>query len=159
MPPLLIPSDFPSIRAAIDVVLSATILPDTIIGLPIYRGLAERDIRATVPDADAILAGNDDRALALKVAAIYTCAAYLVPAVPWLTSSEVQGVRASRRVDPVALAKDLKARAAAELAVVLGVELDASDTAYDFFFTTAPGDRGRLFGRCPEAARGALFIS
>ena len=76
--PILTSADYPSVRALIQVGLSAESLPDSVIALDVYQGAAEREVKRLDPDW-ATRAG--DELLALKSAAAHFAAAALIPAV------------------------------------------------------------------------------
>jgi hypothetical protein len=131
-------ASYPGIRAALDVSLDATVLPDAVIALSIYQGAGERDVEQQDPDW-ATRTGPE--ATALQNAAIYYIAARLAPAIPALTAEQFgAGQRYTREAfDAAAVAADLRARGDAELALVLGETAVAVPT----LFTTAHGYRGR----------------
>lgn len=72
MPVTLQSSDYPEIRAAIDISLDAGQLPDTIIGLAIYKTAAEQWVAA-----QTTYTGTEAR-----LAAILYCASLIAPQVP-----------------------------------------------------------------------------
>lgn len=128
---------YPSVRAALDVDLTAALLPDATLDLAVYAPAAE----ALIKSRDPLWATRTgDELDALKLAAIYTCAALLCAALPSL-EKESFGKRdyeyTSQRPDPLKLARILRARASAALARATGL------TNTPLFFTTAPGDRVR----------------
>ena len=78
MPRLLRREDATVIRQAIDVSIGLNELPDDVIWQDIYAGASEREVLAEVSDA-ASKTGDDLKRC--RAAAIYYCAARLVPAV------------------------------------------------------------------------------
>jgi hypothetical protein len=140
--PLLTSLEYPSIRAAIDISLDATVLPDSIIGLPIYADAAEQDVLRRDPTAE------DRTGVELQHvtnAAIYLCAALLVPAVPQISGETTSGQHSYTRklVDVDDLAATLRARADAELAAVLTPSTPPSSASRPTLFGLASGRRGR----------------
>lgn len=139
MAPLLTSSDYPAIRAVIDVSLDSTSLPDAIIALDAYIGAGMRDVLALDPLAETRTGTELQHA---QTAAILFTAARLVGALPQITrvafadhSTQLQAV------DPQARAAELRALASSEL----DAYLDPGDAASDrpTFFTVASGRRGR----------------
>ena len=76
-------SNYPDVRAAIDVTLTTNDLPDPIIGSDVYKGAAEDDVLKRVSDA-ASKTGNDLKRV--QRAAVLFCAARLIPSVIQITS-------------------------------------------------------------------------
>lgn len=135
---LLTASEYPAIRAAIDVSLDATLLPDSVIALPIYAGAADTDVQSR----DPLWASRTGTALQRLVnAAIYLAAASLCPAIPQIIQEQTTEHTYQRRsVDWTALAGELRGRAEAELAAV--IESDAQ-IERPTMFTVGIGRRGR----------------
>lgn len=132
-------SDFPAIRAALDVSLKALALPDAVIALPIYQGAAEAEVLARDPLAES----RTGAALQHVVnAAICLAAAYIAPAMPALTAEQIGQYRYQREVDWPARAAELRARADAELAAVL-TPSTALRPAPPSMFAVASGRRGQ----------------
>jgi hypothetical protein len=135
---------FPGVRAAIDISLDASNLPDDVIDLPQYRGDAERWIVASNPDA-ATYAPGSEQYQTTQVAAIYACAALIGPAVPMLTGETYSdGYRYTRdKVDPLALADSLWLKARQALAAAMDTDVPAltERAPSRFVFTRAPGNR------------------
>jgi hypothetical protein len=77
---------YPAIRAAIDVTLDSLVLPDDIIGLPIYLGTADREIKTRDP-LWATRTGAEAQALA--TACIFLTASLLAPAMPRIISQTI----------------------------------------------------------------------
>lgn len=136
---LLSPTDYPAIRAAIDLSLTATELPDATIALDLYSGAAERWVLARDPDA-ASRTGTD--ALRVKEAAVLACAALLLPAIPAIRR-ETHGDDSYERaiVEPAAAAAGLWSRASAAIDAYL--EPSDDDGQRPTFFAIASRRRGR----------------
>jgi hypothetical protein len=132
---LLDASAYPAIRAALDVTLDSAVLPDATIALPLYLGLADLEVKRRDPDW-ATRAG--DALQHLENAAVLLTAAYLAPAIPALTREKFPDYEYWGPRPPVTeQAKDLRARALAELAQTTGVALLPAGK----FFTIARGTR------------------
>ncbi len=130
---------YPAIRAAIDVTLTAELVPDAVIALDVYVGAATRAVQARDP-LWATRTGDD--AIRLTTAAILLTAAALAPAVPQIVSERWGDQTYQRQpADMHALAAALRARADAALATVLAPSDAASDRPT--MFTLASGRRGR----------------
>lgn len=136
---LLSASDYPAIRAALDVSLKATALPDAVIALPIYQGAAESEVLARDPEAE-----NRSGAALQRVvnAAIFLTAAYLASALPTITAETVGRYSYQRDTDWGARAAELRQRADAELAAVLTPDAAARPLPPGMF-AVASGRRGR----------------
>lgn len=140
---ILTTADYPSVRALIDVSLTATALPDTTIEMAPFAPAAEDELKQRDPDwaahlADTTVAGR------LVRAAIYLTAARLLPALPTLKSESTPDGQSYHRAtveveDRVAELRDL---AAGEIAVLVAAD-DATTTFAPTFFTAACGKRGR----------------
>jgi hypothetical protein len=137
---LLTSSDYPAIRAAIDVSLDSTMLSDDVIAMPIYAEAAEAEVLVRDPLA---LSREGSAWQRVVNAAIYLAAARLVRAVVWIKSEEIGGERQYSRqeTDLNALIADLRGKAEAELAAVL--EPTATAPSRPTMFTLASGRRGR----------------
>ena len=138
---ILTSDDYPAIRAALDVSLDSSNLPDSLIALDIYSNHADQFVYERDPDADTRTGENANR---IKRAAIYFCAALLAPVVVRITSLAVQtrDVSYSRPVfDPVERAAELRAMAEAEIDEILtpAEEAPGRPTMFD----VASGTRGR----------------
>lgn len=81
------PGDYAAIRASIDVTLDKSSLPDDTIGLSIYSEAADQDVISRVADAES---KTGDDAKKIKRAAIFFCAARLIPSVIQLTTINIQ---------------------------------------------------------------------
>jgi hypothetical protein len=77
--PLLASSDWPAVRAALDITLDSAQLPDATIALDIYSGRAMREVEARVTGATG-LTGDDE--LKVTAAAVFLTAAHIAPALP-----------------------------------------------------------------------------
>ena len=132
-------SDYPAIRAAIDLSLDSTALPDDVIALPIYLLAADLEVKAR----DPLWATRADDELALLTnAAIYLTAARIAPAIPRLQGETFGDYRYQlQAVDWEARAAWLRNQAAEALDTYLAV----GDTTIDrpTRFAVARGCRGR----------------
>lgn len=150
MPEFLTPAEFPGVRAALDITLAAGNLPDAIIALPQYKGEAEFWVLGADPLAATYLPGSEAYERA-RVAAIYACAALLVPALPILTAETWGEVyRYTRKeFDPIKLQDALWQRARSTLAATGdagGGQADAAARApARFVFTLAPANAARRY--------------
>mgnify|MGYP003600082673 CR=1 FL=1 len=138
---ILTSTDYPAIRAALDVQLNAQTLPDATIGQDIFLGAAEAELLKRVPMA-ASLTGTD--LARVKRALVWLTAAYLAHSVVRITSLSVQtrDLSYSRQTfDPDEKASELRSRAEAEI----GMLLTPSESApgRPTMFTLAVGTRGR----------------
>lgn len=109
--PLILPEHYNQIRAAIRTSLDADGLPDEIIEFSIYKSAAEAEVEALTSDT-----GEHARN-----AAILICAALLARRIPQITadSDDVGGPYQIEPVDIDKLVADLRARATAELALII----------------------------------------
>jgi hypothetical protein len=130
--PLLSSGDYPAVRAAIDVSLDELSLPDSIVGLDIYAGTAERYIASRTTGT----------AEAAKAAAIYYLAALLAPSIPNITSErDEMGLRYERKpVDWAERSSQLQARA--EEQIDLANEVTTLSGDRPTMFAVARGRRG-----------------
>lgn len=138
---ILSAADYPAIRAALDVGLNATQLPDATIAQGIFLGAAEDELLRKVPGAETMT--GDDLAR-VKRALVWLTAAYLAHSVVRLTSVNIQtrDLSYSRQTfDPDAKAAELRARAGVEVAAL--VTPSATVPARPTMFTLAGGGRGR----------------
>jgi hypothetical protein len=141
MTALLSSADYPAVRAAIDVSLGKSELPDDTIALGIYHAAAVQEVLARDPDAES---RTGDELARVQRAAVYFCAARLCPAVVRLTSLSIQtrDISYSKPAqDPDERAAELRALAEAEIAAVLTPSED--DYARPTMFAVAKGYRGR----------------
>ncbi len=117
--PLLDPSDFNAIRAAIDTDLTAEDVPDEIVALAIYQGAGEAEVLRRVPGA-ADLTGDD--AESVKVAAVLFTASLLATGLPRITQEKIGSYSyslARGSGDLAGIAAALRRRAEAALAPIL----------------------------------------
>ena len=138
---ILSSSDYPAIRAALDVGLNAQQLPDATIAQDIFLGAAEADLLRRVPTA-ASMAGED--LARVKRALVWLTAAFLAHSVIRITSMSIQtrDLSYSRQTfDPDEKAAELRARAEAEFSMLLTPTEVAP--ARPTMFTLANGYRGR----------------
>ena len=135
---LLSAADYPAIRAAIDVSLTARVLPDSVIGLPIYVDAAEAEVLARDPLAATRTGGELQH---IQNAAVLLTAALLAPALPGYTAEDFSEYSYQRKTDWATRAAELRKRAEAELAAVLEPE-NPTTASKPTMFTTAPGTRG-----------------
>lgn len=137
--PLLSSSDYPAIRAAIDIRLNSTLLPDSIIALDLYIGAGMRDVLAVDSVAESRTGTELQHA---KTAAILFTAARLIGALPKVTGEDFGNYGYKlQATDWAVRAGELRSQASAEL----DAYLDAGDAASDrpTVFSVAPGYRGR----------------
>lgn len=130
-------ADYPNVRAALDVNLDATTLPDSVIGLDVYHAAAELDVLQRDPDAASRVGEDGTR---VKLAAMLLCAARLAPAVPRLVATEASGTSFRfETADWTAVASGLRSQAEDLLAQVVGTRrADGS-----VHFGVGVGRRGR----------------
>lgn len=145
--PILAEENFDAVRMAIAIELTEGDLPNAVIMLPIYQGVAERWARGIDPTIETRLqTGTDDQKTAALNAVIFKTASLLVSALPFLQREEFgPGEGFTRqKVDKGELAQSLAARAAAELDSYLNPDGNNSKTAAFLpVFSVAPGYRGR----------------
>ena len=137
--PLLSTGDYPSIRAAIDVSLDSTMLPDSIIVLDMYAGSGVRDVLRLDPLAAS---RTGDALQHAQTAAILFVAARLLGALPQITLERFPDHEYRREaVDLGARAAELRNRAEVEI----DAYLDPGDVTSDrpTKFAVASGRRGR----------------
>lgn len=137
--PLLTAVDYPEVRAALDVSLTAVDLPDAIIALPIYEPAAEAEVLRRDPAA-ATRTGTQGQQI--HIAAVLLTAALLAPQMPVIVREQDDSTYSVQRqpVDLAALAAQLQQRAIEALAVVLEVDQVTPDRPT--FFALASGRRG-----------------
>ena len=145
--------DYPSVRAALDITLDTTTLPDSLIALPIFEGVAETDVMAEDTQwqlhvANTDVNGNVDPAIGqhLRNAVIYHCAALLALSMADNVDSEALpggGYRYTRsRIDWEERHKHLDSQADRELEALIAV--NQPDTgAMPTMFTLGFGGRAR----------------
>lgn len=144
MAELLTVAEYPAIRATIDVTLTAKALPDSVIGMAPYAGEAAAWVLGEQPDASTYVIGTDEYNAAQR-AAIYACAALLVPAIPIITSEAYgNAFRYTReKYDPTVLAESLWAKAREAIDKTREDETPVVTGPSRFFFGTLKGRRGR----------------
>ncbi len=140
MPDIITSTEYPQVRAAIDVTLTSTVLPDAVIALDIYEEAAEIFVADLVPGWEA-LTGDD--AIRVKNAVVYTLAALLLPAVPQFVSERSADGQAYARPVPNLTARvaELRARAAVEIEAITVTPVVTADRPTTF--AVAHGYRGR----------------
>lgn len=107
---LISSADYPAVRAAIDITLTQKQLPDAIISLPIFQGMAEAEVLRVYPAAQT--ATDPTIVATVKNATVLITAALLVPSVPMLTRETFGNYQYQRaRVDLATLAATIRARA------------------------------------------------
>lgn len=142
-------AEYPAIRAAIDITLDPSSLPDEVIGLPTYAGEAEQWVLTTDPGAILYSPGSDEFKAA-QVAAIFACAAMLTQMIPVLTGETWgQAYRYTRKeTDLKALEATLWDRARTALGRASGdapsPETDKAPSRFIFGLASA-GRRRRLY--------------
>jgi hypothetical protein len=136
--------EYDSIRAALDIGLTAEDLPDAVIDLPIYSPAAEAEVLRWVPTAETLAAPQRDRAVR---AAILFCAGYLAGAAPQIAQDQVAGDARTvwSTFDAAARQEDLLGRAEEQVSILLREVDEASFPFRPRFFTLAPGRRGRSY--------------
>lgn len=138
---ILSSTDYPAIRAALDVGLNVQQLPDAIIGEDIFVGAAEAELLRRVPDA-ASKTGDDLKRVVRAL--VWLTAALLAPSVVRITSMSVQtrDLSYSRQTfDPEKKAAELRGRAEAEIVMLLTPS--EATPSRPTIFTVAAGYRGR----------------
>jgi hypothetical protein len=114
---LLYLSDYPAIRATLDVSLGDKSLPDAVIELPVYLGAAEAEVLRRYPASASATGVSLAR---YRNACMLLCASFLAGGMVAQTTSETLpggGYRYDRpAVDWSKRAKELRARAEDELA-------------------------------------------
>ena len=139
--PLLTQNDYPAIRAALDVGLSAAQVPDALLAREVYHPAAEAEVLRRLPVAEGDL--TDAQRERARRAAMFLTAALLAGALPTITQTDFADLSVRRQVPNAAeRAATLRAQAEVELAALIE-ELGEVDTSIPVFFTLAPGYRGR----------------
>lgn len=138
----IIESDsYPAIRMAIDSTLNATQLSDELIGMDIYHGASEREVKKRV---STWASATGDDLLRLKAAVIFLTAARLCYVVTRVTSLSVQArdVSYSKAIfKPEERAEYLRRMAEDELSEVL--EPSETDSNRPEMFRRISGTRGK----------------
>lgn len=136
--PLLSTTNWPAVRAALDVSLDDKQLPDSIIGMDIYSGRAVREVTARVEGATALTGDSEKRVIA---AAVFLTAANIAPALPSIMRAESQHLAIQRKeVDWNKRAADLRQAAEDEIAELL--EPDTAGAYRPTMMARAKGRRG-----------------
>ncbi len=157
-------ADYPSVRAALDVTLDSTTMPDSIIALDIYEGVAETDVMAADPLWRTHLQdpGPGGAGQHVMNAVIYHVAALLAMGMANNVDSEALpggGYRYTRsRIDWDKRREYLDGQADRELEAVLA--LNQPDTgAMPTLFTLAYGGRarGEIIGRGLAVLRSSTY--
>lgn len=139
MATLLGASDWPDVRAALDSRLTADLLPDRVIGSPIYATEARRRVLKRVPNYGSLDAEQQET---LRTAAIYLLASMVAPAVPIIVREQDKDYSYQREApDFGALATALSSRADELLAELSGDPVGATD-GVSWMFGRASGCRG-----------------
>lgn len=130
-----------NVRAAIDISLDASVLPDEIINLDIYAGAAILEVKRMDPLwADRV----DEEAQHLDNAADYLTAARAVFAVPALTAEDYGGESYTRKaLDPVVVSERMVALAGTEVTAATSAGAVDVTATRPTLFGTACGRRGR----------------
>lgn len=130
---LITSADYPAVRSALDIRLDSTILPDSVIAQKTYHTAAELEVKRRDPDAES---RTGDDLTRVQLATIYLLAAFLAPAVPYVTQQSLGGSSFSvHDVDWKERAAQLRTRADDLLAEV-------TDVTVFGHFDKAPGRRG-----------------
>jgi hypothetical protein len=138
---ILTSTEYPAIRAAIDITLTTDDLPDSIIALPIYAAAADQDVLARDPLAESRTGAALQH---VKNAATYFCAARLILALPQFTQEREGEQQYTRQSVNVAdRAAELRGLAAAELDAVLDPDPGDVVAQRPTFFGRLAGGRGR----------------
>lgn len=128
-------ADYPSVRAAIDLDYDSETIPDGIIALPIFKGVAESAVLARDPLAfQRIDPGNptyydSTKAQHIRNAVVFFTAALLVPAIPQLVK-ETMGTHYAYQLAPrdqLALANSLNGKGDAELDQIIDTTPETDD--------------------------------
>lgn len=136
--PILTSAEYPAIRAAIDTSLDSALLSDAVIGLSIYLGAADLEVKQRDP---SWATRTGDELTHLTNAAIYLTAARLVPVIPNIIAETFTDHDYRReKLDVAALVADLRAKAAEELAAI--TEPNDTTPSRPTMFTLARGRRG-----------------
>lgn len=138
MPPLLTSADYPAIRAALDISLDATDLPDSLIDLDQFVGKGVREVLQRDSLAES---RSGTELLRARNAAIFFTAALLAPSVPAITSESEGTYRVNREAwDGQRRQRELRALADDELNAYLTP--GARSPARVTLLRAAPGGRG-----------------
>lgn len=119
---LVTPTDWPEVRALLDVQLTPNDLRDAIIAADPYAGKAQREVLRRIPNAQALVDANGEDGQRIKLAVKCLIAASLAPAIVRLTSVTAQGrdgAYSRQTFDPTKRAAELRAQAEEQIAEVL----------------------------------------
>jgi hypothetical protein len=137
--PFITVAELDSVRRAIDVTVTAAVLPDAVLLDPVSLGVTDRAVLARDPDA-ATRTGAE--AEAVTAAAVYWHASLFAPTVPVLVSERVTDYQYQRQpFDRAARAAWLRSMAE-ELLAALSVDV-VDGPRPPVVFDLAPGFRGR----------------
>jgi hypothetical protein len=141
---ILAVGDFPEIRAALDVSLDITNVPDAVIALDIYLGRATEWVVDHNPAAASYVGAVDAPSRALRRACILATAALIAPSVPWLVQEAFENQHSYKRqvMDLGMLVADLWSQANDQINLSLPLDEAATTGGGKPFFTTASGRRG-----------------
>lgn len=132
-------SDYPTVRAALDVTVDETVLPDAVITMPIYLDASDDEVKRRDPMWASRDEANRKR---LVNAAILLLASRVAPAIPDITREQLGQFESYDRkaVDWPKRAAELRSDADALIAYVLsgGTKVSTMPT----FFDVASGRRG-----------------
>lgn len=137
-------TEYPQVRALLDITLKPEQLPDQTIAFDAFHGDAERDVLGRVPDAESRTGTQLQR---LVHAALLLCAANIAPALPRLLRDKFadQEIQLAP-VDMSARAAELQSQAYDEIAAVLNEDGTEETVEIPTLFATAPADRWRGHG-------------
>lgn len=138
---ILVPADWPAVRDAIDTQVDDNMLKDSTIALNIYSGAADQDVIKLDPDAES---RTGDEGLAITRAAVYYCAARLIPVVLRILSlsTTTRDLRFTRSVpDAEQRANELRGMAVEEINEILTPGAEAASMPR--MFTKVTGIRGK----------------
>lgn len=126
---ILTSAAYPAVRAAIDLSLDTTTLPDSVIALSIYLDAADLEVKTRDP---AWASRTGDALTHLTNAAIYLTAARLAVAIPRVSGEDFGDYAIKiQAVDWEARARWLRSQAESALDALLGVaDTDASDVLH-----------------------------
>lgn len=133
--------NYPSIRAALDITMTADMLPDATIALDLYKGRADREIVTRIPTAETLVTPDGDEEVSsdgqrVLLAAILLCASYIAPAIPAITAQTFGAAIYERSVDWNQRSADLKMQAETEIQTVIlnqAVATTATTSRYTMF--------------------------
>jgi hypothetical protein len=144
---ILTSADYPQVRAAISVEWDAKMLPDSIIALPAFQGLAERWAKERVLAWATV---TDCQLERLKLAICLKTAALLIPSLPHTTQENFNGEGSFTKVtvDWVKRAAELHGQAENEISGILGEPIPPDQVLAQrlptFFTSVTPSEPYRL---------------